>query len=391
MINQKVYDNRKNIYFFFKGRIALFAILKAIGLNKDDEVILPGFTCVVVPNAIIYLGGKPVYVDISPENYNIDPSKIEEKITKKTRAVIAQHTFGIPADMVKILEIAKKNNLIVIEDSCHALGSKYNGLDVGTFGDAAFFSSQWSKPVTTGLGGWAIVNNLELKERIDRIYPQFIQPASSEVFRLKIQYLIYSKLFRPSLFWFIQDAYRIFSRFGIMIGSSTNTELKCEMPNGYKKKMSDWQKDLLLKKLNDLEKVLKHRKWLTSLYQDQLRQRGIKIMSLPENYDPVLLRYPLLVKNKIKVISEARQKRIEIGDWFVSPIHPNLENWERIRYRKGTCPIAEEICENIVNLPTHYNITEEVALNIVNFISTKVNLEGIKTSIVNTKPHHVRN
>ncbi|MFN6946977.1 MAG: DegT/DnrJ/EryC1/StrS family aminotransferase, partial [Cytophagaceae bacterium] len=115
-------------------------------ISQGDEVILPGFTCIVVPNAIIYLGAKPVYVDINSETFNIDPQLIEENITEKTKAIIAQHTFGIPADMDKILHIANKHNLFVIEDSCHALGSKYKGKYVGSFGDAAFFSSQWSKP-----------------------------------------------------------------------------------------------------------------------------------------------------------------------------------------------------------------------------------------------------
>ena len=146
-------------FYFFKGRVALYAILKSMGITTGDEIILPGFTCVVVANAILYLGARPVYVDIDPSTYNIDAEKIGEKITDKTKAIIAQHTFGIPADMNKITAIAKENSLYVIEDSCHAVGSRYMGREVGTFGDAAFFSSQWSKPLTTGLGGWAVINN----------------------------------------------------------------------------------------------------------------------------------------------------------------------------------------------------------------------------------------
>ena len=129
----------ENRFYFFKGRVALYAILKSIGIGQGDEVILPGFTCVVVPNAITYLGAKPVYIDIASVTFNIDPSKIEEKITEKTRAIIAQHTFGIPAEMDIIMEMAKKYNLYVIEDSCHAIGSKYKGKEIGTFGDASFF------------------------------------------------------------------------------------------------------------------------------------------------------------------------------------------------------------------------------------------------------------
>ncbi len=128
------------IKYFFKGRVALYAILKAMEIQSGDEVILPGFTRVVVPNAIIYLNGRPVYVDIDKKTYNIDVTKIEEKIKYRTKAIVAQHTFGIPAEMDKISEIAKKYNLYVIEDACHAIGSKYKGKEVGPFSDAAFFS-----------------------------------------------------------------------------------------------------------------------------------------------------------------------------------------------------------------------------------------------------------
>jgi perosamine synthetase len=355
-------------FFFFKGRVALYAILKTIGIQLGDEVILPGFTCVVVPNAITYLGARPIYVDINPETYNIDPQKIEEKITGKTKAIIVQHTFGIPAEMDKIMDIAKKYNLYVIEDSCHAIGSKYKDKEVGTFGDAAFFSSQWSKPLTTGLGGWAIVNNLELKEGLDKIYPQFMSPSLKEVLLLRLQYFIYSKLFKPSLFWFTQNTYRKLSRLGITIGSSSNKELECEMPDGYGKKMSQWQRDLLEKKFMEINRAINHRRWVTSLYEEQLAQKGMKTVVLPKEYEPVFLRYPLLVKNKIEVLSEAQKRRIEIGDWFVSPVHPNLIGWEKVGYQKGMCPIAERICEYIINLPTSQEVGAGEIDRIVDFI-----------------------
>lgn len=360
--------NPQNTFCFFKGRVALYAILKAIGIKEGNEAILPGFTCVVVPNAITYLGAKPVYVDINPKTYNIDTAKIEEKITEKTKAIIVQHTYGIPAGMDKILQIAKKYNLHVIEDSCHTIGSKYKGKEVGTFGDAAFFSSQWSKPVTTGLGGWAVVNNPELRKKMDELYPDFIDPSFKEATLLRLQYLIYSKLFRPSTFWFAQNTYRMLSRFGIALGSSSNEELECKMPGGYEKKMSEWQKNLLVEKLGEMQRYIDHRKWITALYEEMLRKKGIKMVELSGDYEPVFLRYPVLVKDKRKVLEEAEKKRIELGDWFLSPVHPNLEGWDKIGYQKGMCPVAEDICNHVINLPTHMRIKEKEAHKIVNFI-----------------------
>ncbi|MCA1928241.1 MAG: aminotransferase class I/II-fold pyridoxal phosphate-dependent enzyme, partial [Calditerrivibrio sp.] len=168
------------VFTFFKGRVALYAILKSMGIGDKDEVILPGFTCVVVPNAISYTGAIPVYVDIDIKNFNIDVDKIEEKISKNTKAIIAQHTFGIPAEMDEIKKLCKKYNLFLIEDACHCLGSKYKGEELGTIGDASFFSSQWSKPITTGLGGWAKINNDELLKKMEKEYEHFIPPTSRE-------------------------------------------------------------------------------------------------------------------------------------------------------------------------------------------------------------------
>jgi dTDP-4-amino-4,6-dideoxygalactose transaminase len=100
--------NSSNITFFWKGRVALYAILKSIGIKPGDEIILPAFTCVVVANPIIYLGAKPIYVDIDPRTYNIDIALIESKITSHTKAILAQNTFGLSSDLDKIIEIAKK-------------------------------------------------------------------------------------------------------------------------------------------------------------------------------------------------------------------------------------------------------------------------------------------
>ncbi|HPY80345.1 MAG TPA: DegT/DnrJ/EryC1/StrS family aminotransferase, partial [Bacteroidales bacterium] len=125
----------KNVAFsFWKARVALYAILKGMGIGDGDEVILPGYTCVMDVNPIKYLGAKPVYVDIEPAMYNINPDLIEAKITGRTRLIIAQHTYGYPCDMDRILAIAARRGLPVIEDCCLSLGSTYKGKPVGAFG-----------------------------------------------------------------------------------------------------------------------------------------------------------------------------------------------------------------------------------------------------------------
>jgi len=356
-----------NLYFY-KGRVALYAILKSMGIGEGDEVLLPGFTCVVVPNAISYLGGKPVYVDINPGTYNISPSRIEAGITKKTRAIIAQHTFGIPAEMDGILDIARRYNLYVIEDSCHAIGSKYGGREVGTFGDAAFFSSQWSKPLTTGLGGWIRINNPELKEKLTKIYSSFSDPPVKDDIILRLQYFLYTTLLTPSLFWFAQDTYRILSKYGIAIGSSTNDELECKMPANYEMRMTEWQQRTIAKKLTGISTVIEHRRWVVSHYEKLLTEAGIGPLKLTCDLETVFLRYPVLVKDKSKVLALAKSNRIEMGDWFLSPVHPNRSGWEKISYRKGMCPNAERVCDHVINLPTHRGIKSNQIKRTFDFI-----------------------
>jgi len=360
-------ESRKRFHFF-KGRLALYAILKALDLGPGDEVIIPGFTCVVVPNALIYLGIRPVYADIDPATFNISAPEVRSRITPRTRAIIAQHTFGIPAEMDPILALAKGHGLFVIEDSCHALGSEYGGRRTGTMGDAAFFSSQWSKPVTSGLGGWAVVKDGALRKKLARIHAQMPAPSAREDLLLRLQYVFYSGLFRPSLFWFLRDLYRGLSSHGLAIGSSSKNELDCEKTGGYEKKMSQWQSTLLERKLSGIESYIAKRKEKRAFYENALMEKGMETLKLPPHYAAVLLRYPVFVEDKEKTLKEARKSRIELGDWFLSPLHPNLANWEKACYEKGSCPKAEKLCRHIVNLPMHSGINKKEVNRVADFI-----------------------
>lgn len=354
------------IYTFFKGRVALYGILKAMGISSNDEVILPGFTCVVVPNAIMYASAKPVYVDIDRKDYNIDVEKIEEKITKNTRVIIAQHTFGIPAKMDRIIEICKRYNLYLIEDACHALGSKYKGKELGSIGDGAFFSSQWSKPITIGLGGWAVVNNDALIKKMNDVYYSFISPNKKEELLIELQYKVYKYLLTPKLFWIAQSLYRKASKMGLTIGSSSNEELEYLKPQGFEKKMGDLQRKKLEEKLKDKNKVISHRKKITEVYKHYFPEEYERLAD--KDTDTVFLRFPLLVKDKEDTLKRAREKRVELGDWFLSPLHPNLKDLDKAYYTQGLCPVAEDVCKHIINLPTHEKITVEEAERIATFV-----------------------
>lgn len=147
------------------GTAALHLAVASLGIGKDDEVIVPAFTMIAVPNSVLYTGAKPVFVDADFHTWNMDENKIEEKITKKTKAIIAVHTYGFPADMDKIKKIAKKHNLYIIEDCAEAHGALYKGKKVGSFGDIACFSFYANKIITTGEGGMVVTNNKKLADK----------------------------------------------------------------------------------------------------------------------------------------------------------------------------------------------------------------------------------
>jgi perosamine synthetase len=160
------YCGRKYGIATANGTLALHLALLALDIGKDDEVIIPNFTFIATASAVIYAGARVVLVDIEPDTWNIDPTKIEEKITKKTKAIIVVPIFGHPCDMDHILKIAKKYKLKVIEDAAESHGASYKGKRVGSFGDISCFSFYGNKTITTGEGGMCLTNDLNLYNKM---------------------------------------------------------------------------------------------------------------------------------------------------------------------------------------------------------------------------------
>jgi perosamine synthetase len=147
------------------GTVAIHLALAALGIGKGDEVIVPTFTMIASVNPVTYTGAKPVLVDAEPYTWNVDVTKIEEKITKKTKAILPVHIYGHPVDMDPILELAEKYDLYVIEDAAEAHGAEYKGKKTGALGDVGCFSFYANKIITTGEGGMLVTNNEEIAEK----------------------------------------------------------------------------------------------------------------------------------------------------------------------------------------------------------------------------------
>lgn len=148
------------------GTAALDLVLKAYGVSSGDEVVTTPFTFIATANAVLYQGAKPVFADIDPRTFNIDPSSVLEVITPRTRAVIAVHLYGQPADMKALREIAEDHKLALIEDAAQAHGAEFMGVKAGALGDTAIFSFYATKNMTTGEGGMVVTNDRGVAERV---------------------------------------------------------------------------------------------------------------------------------------------------------------------------------------------------------------------------------
>lgn len=353
---------------FWKGRVALYAILRGLEIGNDDEVILPGFTCVVVPNAVRFVGAKPVFVDIAPGTYNLDPERVERAITSRCKAILIQHTFGIPADLDRLLEIADRRRIAIIEDCAHALMSMHRGRAVGTYGTAAFFSSQWSKPYTTGLGGIAVTSSEELAERLREIQLEFVEPPKIQLARLRAQHQIHEWFFRPQFYWVAVGALRRLSDWNLFIGSSGKDELDSQMPVDTGWRMSSFQATIGQERLGSLPENLNHRSQLAELYRQRLQLRGWPVALTPLQTEPAFLRYPLRVANKWEVLQKAAESRVELGSWFESVLHPVRTSLDRFGYLPGCCPVAERTANQVLNLPLHPRVSAAEAEKVIDFV-----------------------
>jgi dTDP-4-amino-4,6-dideoxygalactose transaminase len=343
----------ERVYFYWKGRVALYALLKAMGVGHGDEVILPAYTCVVVPNAILYLGAKPVYVDVLDSTYNMDINTVESAITKHTKVIICQNTYGLSTNLQKLNALATKYNLLTIEDCTHGFGGSYEGIPNGLSCDAAFYSTQWNKPFSTGIGGFSVTSKPEISERLTDLNSKLISPSFAELLNLRILYFVRRFLINDATYWPLVQFYRWLSRNNFVVGSSSGEEIvSVKKPKGYFKAFSHVQAKEGLRTLPKLDTDLALRKKNAQLYTSFLKKNGKNHVT--DNVFPnhSFLKYPLLVKHRSEFMDLAKKHRISLGDWFNSPLHPVDNNLSAWQFERNKFPVAHYLSCHVVNLPT---------------------------------------
>jgi len=357
-------------FVYFRGRVALYAILEALGVKKGDEVITQAFTCIAVPEAIIAIGAKPIYVDIKCNDVNMDINVLHKNISAKTKAIIVQHTYGIPADMDDIVKIAEEKNIPIIEDCCHSFASTYKGKIIGTFGVGCFYSFEWGKPVIVGIGGSAIVNNNLLREKLKLEYNDYKLPSRFRQLRLMLQYFVHNILYKPSFYWFGRSLYHKMALLGIAEGNYTPIQKGNLKSQDYTLRMSKYHKRLLEREIKKIKNLTSYSKWVASQYRARIKSYIVCHFKVSNDSKIVYARYPLIACNKQRLLEKARKANIEISDWYSTPIHPvESTQWPLIYYNKGSCPNAEKMSTQIVTLPTNKKVTEKHINQTIDFLN----------------------
>lgn len=344
---------------FNSGRTALYASLKALGIKKGDEVIVQGYTCISVPNAVIWAEARPVYVDIESD-FNIDPEKIREKISPKTKCIIVQNTFGKPADIKRIMKIARKNNLFVIEDCAHALGSEVEGKKVGSFGDISIFSFGRDKVISSVAGGAAATESEEYASKIRAFQKELPSTGFIAIKRHLLHPLLSSLVQATYSFFGIGKALAVFFKKVGLTPLVLAADEKCaKMPKGSMQQLPNALAFLARQQLKTVDERNADRIEKAMYYQEVLHPiEGVMQPKENREYKNIYLRYTICLENANELILKAKKDKIYLGDWYDTVIAPKDSNLESVYYKKGMCPIAEKLAESSVNLPNHLAISK---------------------------------
>lgn len=363
----KVYFGVEHAYAVDSGRAALQLALQAGGIGKDDEVILQAFTCIVVSNAVTVLGAKPVYVDCK-EDYLINADAVEAAITPRTKALVIQHTFGAAAEVEKLVAIARKHNLLVVEDCAHSLGESVNGKLLGNFGDLAIFSFGSDKVISGVRGGMVIASKNRpdlgaIVKDLQANLPRF--PFFKELQHLR----------HPILFYMGKKTYHLGIGKALLFGAKKlhllnriidQTEKQGIVPEYFPAQLQPTLAALAYNQIKHLDSWNNVRKNIAEFYVNSLKnKKSVQVVGSPNMW----LRFPVQVNDPKQFRRSAVTKGIFLGDWYSTPIAPGDINFQAAAYIAGSCPVAEKLGKGIVNLPTDPSLTEGDLNRIVSLFS----------------------
>lgn len=296
------------------GTVALHLALLALGIKVGDEVIMPVITYIATANAVKYVGATPVFVDIDEDTWNIDVSKIEEKITKNTRAIIVVHLYGNPAQMDEIMKIAQKHNLYVIEDAAEAHGATYKGKKVGSIGDIGTFSFFGNKVITTGEGGMIVTKDEKLDQYIRLLKGQGVDPQKR--------------------YWHLEI--------------------------GYNYRMTNIAAAIGLGQLENINDHINKRIQIREMYYNILRKYSdyIKFQRITDQSTSINWMTSIIFLPKVGESRDNICKKLEGYGIETRPVFYPINTMPPYK-QDGNYPVAEYISSSGINLPTHDLLSEQ--------------------------------
>lgn len=305
------YCNTKYCVGNGNGLDALMLSLKALGVGEGDEVIVPSNTYIATALAVTYVGAKPVFVEPDIRTYNIDPTRIEEKLTEKTKAIMPVHLYGQPCDMDPILAIAKKHGLYVIEDCAQAHGATYKGKVIGSFGDAAGFSFYPGKNLgALGDAGATVTNNKALADQVRAL------------------------------------------------GNYGSDYKYHHVYKGNNSRLDELQAAFLSAKLPLMDKVNDDRRETAKKYLAGIKNPAIILPFVPEYAEPVWHLFAIRTEKRDELAQYLADKGIGTNKHYPIPMHLQ-DCYADLGIEKGALPIAEEISATELSLPMYYGMTNE--------------------------------
>ena len=303
------------------GLDALFLALKALGIGAGDEVIVPSNTYIATALAVVYVGATPVFVEPDIRTYNIDPNRIEEAITDKTKAIMPVHLYGQPCDMDPIMDIARRHNLYVIEDCAQAHGARYKDKVIGSFGNAAGFSFYPGKNLgALGDAGATVTNDEGLSKKIRAL------------------------------------------------GNYGSDYKYHHIYQGNNSRLDELQAAFLSAKLPILDKVNEQRRSIAQKYLSGIKNPEIILPYVPDYAEPVWHIFGIRCKRRAELESFLNSSGISTNKHYPIPMHLQ-ECFKDLGFVKGDYPIAEEISETELSIPMYYGMTDEEIIYVIDRIN----------------------
>lgn len=354
-------------HLFGSGRESLLAILKSLRLQKDEEVIVQGYTCVVVPNAIIAAGMTPIFADIEEDTLNLDIAEVERLITPRTRAIICQHTFGIPAFTKELRTLCDRTGLILIEDCAHVMPDIKGPTDIGTRGDVMFFSFGRDKAISGVNGGAVICRRSDICTDLQKLEDDAVPFAVWQIKRW-LQY--------PMLYGIAKPVYGIglgkvmlavFGKLGMLAPITTRKEKQGQMDSRLHR-MPNAMAILALQQWTCLNDINNHRRMLTDYYFNEAVRRNWPLL-LGVTPDLPLQKFPLFTEHAERIRQALKKQNIHLHDgWTGCVICPADSDEAACGYKDGDDPDAEMAGRQILCLPTNPDTSMEQARKLIELL-----------------------